>query len=96
MSFRTSEVEVGGRRYTVRELTLREVIEIQTRTVQFEVDEGYRIRPRVDVGLMKLMLLEKCIQEPSLDRAAVESLPASVARRLLDECVRLNPDFRGI
>ncbi|MEM4530594.1 MAG: hypothetical protein QXY39_01865 [Thermofilaceae archaeon] len=90
------EVEVDGQRYKLRELTLGEASEISDATVVIELDEQGRMKPRINIGQMRLLLLKKCIEEPILKDKDILDLPYSTARKLLDKCIELNPEFKGI
>ncbi|MEM4530954.1 MAG: hypothetical protein QXY39_03720, partial [Thermofilaceae archaeon] len=61
-----------------------------------EFDDNMKARPRMNLGNMRLMLLEKCIEQPKMTRDEIYSLPMSIARLLLDKCIELNPDFKGV
>lgn len=90
---RRREVEVEGRKFRIRELTLGEVSAILNRSVTFIVDEGGRLLPTFNHLEYRLSILEYCVEEPKFDRRSGERLPSRIAFALLEECVKLTPQL---
>lgn len=90
------EVEVEGKRFKLRELTLGESADIMNRAMKVLVDEHGRITPVFDNLEFRLTILEYCIEDPKFSREDKEKLPSRVAFTLLDECLKLTPALMSV
>jgi hypothetical protein len=87
------EVEVEGRRFKLRELTIGEVSTILNRSMSMSVDDSGRILPTFNYLEYRLSILEYCLEEPKFDRKSGERLPSRIAFALLEECISLTPQL---
>jgi hypothetical protein len=90
------EVEVEGRRFKIRELTLGEVADILNRSMIVSVDENGRMYPTFNHLEYRLRMLEYCLEEPRFDRNKGEKLPSRIAFALLEECIKLTPQLSNL
>jgi hypothetical protein len=90
------EVEVEGRRFKIRELTLGEVADILNRSMVIAVDENGRMYPTFNHLEYRLRILEYCLEEPGFDRDKGERLPSRIAFALLEECIKLTPQLSNL
>jgi hypothetical protein len=90
------EVEVEGRRFKIRELTLGEVSTILNRSMSMVVDDSGRILPTFNYLEYRLSILEFCLEEPRFDRKSGEKLPSRIAFSLLEECIKLTPHLASL
>ena len=90
------EVEVEGRKFRIRELTLGEVSTVLNRSMSLAIDESGRILPTFNYLEFRLSILEFCLEEPRFDRKSGEKLPSRVAFALLEECIKLTPQLANL
>jgi len=87
------EVEVEGKKFKIRELTIGEVSTILNRSMSMAVDESGRILPTFNYLEYRLSILEYCLEDPRFDRKSGERLPSRIAFALLEECIKLTPQL---
>lgn len=93
-------VELGGRRYRIRELTYGEVLEYMEKSTKQVVSPTGELRQVVDVVGSGLNLIRLCVEVEDggsfrrLTEQEIRSLPGRHGIRLATECMRVN-DFLG-
>jgi hypothetical protein len=90
------EVEIEGRRFKIRELTLGEVSTILNRSMSMAIDDSGKILPTFNYLEYRLSILEFCLEEPRFDRKSGEKLPSRIAFALLEECIKLTPQLASL
>lgn len=101
------ELEVDGVRYKLRALTFEEASQVfslaQARALRklnltgLDVDSeaGEQVLAELLTEL-RIQLLKACVEEPKLSDKDIRAMPSSIGRKLLEACIELNPDFRGL